>query len=101
MSLCGGHTASRIPSLHPLLDEVLAETHGIMVYQEDVMKVAVALGGFSVEDGDQLRKVLSKKHKARQLRDYQRQFYEGASARGVPRPVIDHHLGHDHELRRL
>jgi DNA polymerase III alpha subunit len=45
-----------IESLHPLLDEVLAETHGIMVYQEDVMKVAVALGGFSVEDGDQLQK---------------------------------------------
>ncbi|MBK9949298.1 MAG: DNA polymerase III subunit alpha [Nitrospira sp.] len=75
--------------LHPLLDEVLAETHGIMVYQEDVINVAVALGGFSVEDGDQLRKVLSKKHKARQLRDYQRQFYEGAWARGVPRSVID------------
>ncbi len=54
------------------------------------MKVAVALGGFSVHDGDQLRKVLSKKHKDRQLRDYQRQFYEGASVRGVSRPVIDH-----------
>lgn len=79
----------RYCSLHPLLDEVLAETHGIMVYQEDVMKVAVALGGFSVEDGDQLRKVLSKKHKARQLRDYQRQFYDGASVRGLTRPVID------------
>ena len=79
----------RYQSLHPLLDEVLVETHGIMVYQEDVMKVAVALGGFSVEDGDQLRKVLSKKHKERQLRDYQRQFYQEASARGVTRPVID------------
>ena len=79
----------RYTSPHPLLDEVLAETHGIMVYQEDVMKVAVALGGFSVEDGDQLRKVLSKKHKARQLRDYCRQFYEVALARGVELPVID------------
>ena len=79
----------RYPSLHPLLDEVLAETHGIMVYQEDVMKVAVALGGFSVAEGDQLRKILSKKHKARQLQDYQRQFYDGAAARGVPRPTID------------
>lgn len=76
-------------SPHPLLDDVLAETHGIMVYQEDVMKVAVALAGFSVEDGDQLRKVLSKKHKARQLRDYCRQFYEGALARGVELHVID------------
>jgi len=80
----------RYRSWHPLLDEVLAETHGIMVYQEDVMKVAVALGGFSVHDGDQLRKVLSKKHKARQLRDYQRQFYEGAAARHIARPVVDH-----------
>jgi error-prone DNA polymerase len=79
----------RYTSPHPLLDKVLAETHGIMVYQEDVMKVAVALGGFSVEDGDQLRKVLSKKHKARKLRDYCRQFYEGALARGLKLPVID------------
>lgn len=76
-------------SPHPILDEILAETHGIMVYQEDVMKVAVALGGFSVEDGDQLRKVLSKKHKARRLRDYQLQFYNGAMSRGVELPVID------------
>jgi DNA-directed DNA polymerase III PolC len=75
-------------SLHPLLDEVLAETLGIMVYQEDVMKVAVALAGFSVEDGDQLRKVLSKKHRERQLRDYQRRFYDGAEARGIRRSVI-------------
>jgi error-prone DNA polymerase len=75
---------------HPLLDEVLADTFGIMVYQEDVMKVAVALGGFSAHDGDQLRKVLSKKHKARQLQDYQRQFYQGAVVRQIPQPVIDH-----------
>jgi DNA-directed DNA polymerase III PolC len=79
----------RYRSLHPLLDEVLAETLGIMVYQEDVMKVAVALGGFSVEDGDQLRKVLSKKHKARQLKEFQQQFYEGATTRGLSRLVID------------
>ncbi|MBS0156137.1 MAG: DNA polymerase III subunit alpha [Nitrospira sp.] len=76
-------------SPHPVLDEILSETHGIMVYQEDVMKVAVALGGFSVEDGDQLRKVLSKKHKARQLRDYQLQFYKGAMSRGIELPVVD------------
>jgi error-prone DNA polymerase len=77
-------------SLHPLLDQVLAETFGVMVYQEDVMNVAVTLGGFSVQNGDQLRKVLSKKHKEKQLRDYQVQFYDGAAERGVPRPVIDH-----------
>jgi error-prone DNA polymerase len=47
------------------------------------------LAGFSIEDGDQLRKILSKKHKQRQLRDYQRQFYAGAAAHGVRQPVIN------------
>ncbi len=75
--------------LHPVLEAVLAETHGIMVYQEDVTKVAVALAGFSIEDGEQLRKVLSKKHKQRRLGDYREQFYQGAAARGVTRSVID------------
>ncbi|MGH7146828.1 MAG: DNA polymerase III subunit alpha [Nitrospiraceae bacterium] len=74
---------------HPVLDEVLAETFGIMVYQEDVTKVAMALAGFSVEDADQLRKVLSKKHKVRQLLDYRAQFYHGASAHGASRQAVD------------
>ena len=76
-------------ALHPTLHEALSETFGIMVYQEDVMKVAVALGGFSTEDGDQLRKILSKKHKQRQLRDYQRQFCAGALARGADLRAIE------------
>ena len=75
--------------LHPLLQEVLSETYGIMVYQEDVTKVAMALAGFSVEDADQLRKIISKKHKQKQLRDYRRQFYEGADKHGASPPVID------------
>ncbi len=75
--------------LHPVLESVLAETHGIMVYQEQVTKVAVELAGFSIEDGEQLRKVLTKKHKQRQLRDYRKQFYQGAATRGVPRSAID------------
>jgi DNA polymerase III alpha subunit len=84
MTSSGARTDSRIAPCTRCSMTVLAETHGIMVYQEDVMKVAVALGGFSVHDGDQLRKILSKKHKERQLRDYQRQFYAGAAARQIP-----------------
>ena len=75
--------------LHPVLEEVLGETHGIMVYQEDVTKVAMALAAFSLHEADQLRKVLSKKHKQRQLRDYRLQFYRGAEGRGVSRLVTD------------
>jgi len=75
--------------IHPLVEEVLAETHGIMVYQEDVTKVAMALAGFSVVDADQLRKVLSKKHKERQIQDYKAQFYRDAKKRGVTTDVIE------------
>jgi error-prone DNA polymerase len=77
------------PPLHPRVEDVLKETHGIMTYQEDVTKVAIELAGFSVSDADQLRKVLSKKHKERQLRDYCAQFYKGAAANGASPRVID------------
>ena len=72
-----------------------------MVYQEDVTKVAMALAGFSLEDADQLRKVISKKHKQRQLRDYYHQFFRGAPEE---RCFTRHHrqdLDDDHEFRRL
>ncbi len=74
--------------LHPLVEDVLAETHGIMVYQEDVTKVVMCLAGFSAEEGDQLRKILSKKHKHRQLQDYRQQFFDGALTRGVDTHTI-------------
>ena len=77
------------PTLHPKLDGVLDETHGIMTYQEDVSKVAMALADFSVEDADQLRKVISKKHKQRQLRDYYHQFCRGAEKNHASPETID------------
>ena len=76
-------------SWHDRLKGVLDETHGIMTYQEDVSKVAMALADFSVEDADQLRKIISKKHKQRQLRDYYHQFCRGASKNGAASETID------------
>nr|WP_173048987.1 DNA polymerase III subunit alpha [Nitrospira sp. KM1] len=75
--------------LHEKLKPILAETFGIMVYQEDVTKVAMALADFSVEDADQLRKIISKKHKERQLGDYYRQFCQGAARNGASPLVIE------------
>ena len=69
--------------IHPLLTDVLDETYGIMVYQEDVSKTAMAIAGFSHADADGLRKILSKKDKQRQLSDYHQRFSDGARARGV------------------
>ncbi|MFO0773376.1 MAG: DNA polymerase III subunit alpha [Nitrospiraceae bacterium] len=73
---------------HPRLTPILAETYGIMVYQEDVTKVAMALADFSVEDADHLRKVLSKKHKAKQLQDYRDHFCLGAARNGASPDTI-------------
>jgi error-prone DNA polymerase len=75
-------------SIHPLLDEVLTETYGIMVYQEDVSQIAMKLAGFDAAEADTLRKVLSKKSKER-LADYRNRFYKGCRRRGVSRQVID------------
>ena len=68
--------------LHPLVAGVLDDTYGIMVYQEDVSRVAVQFG-FSHADADQLRKIMSKKDKQRQLADYRGQFFAAAAERGV------------------
>jgi error-prone DNA polymerase len=74
--------------LHPSLREALAETYGILVYQEDVLQVAMTLAGFDVAEADGLRKVLSRKSPSR-LADYHRRFHEGCRARGIPAAVID------------
>ena len=70
-------------SLHPLLADVLEDTFGIMVYQEDVSRVATALAGFSASEADHLRKILSKKDRAHVLKDYYHKFRRGTAARGV------------------
>ena len=77
--LHGGHW----DPIHPLLAEVLDETFGIMVYQEDVSRVAISLAGFSHAEADGLRKVLARKDRLRRLQDFQRRFAEGARKRGV------------------
>lgn len=70
---------------HPDLEEVLRDTYGIIVYQEQVMQVAVRLAGYSMGEADTLRKVMGKK-----IRDllppHRRAFVEGAVARGIPEP---------------
>jgi error-prone DNA polymerase len=82
------HGAPYVP-LHPVLGEILSETYGLMVYQEDVTRVAMALAGFDAVDGDGLRKALSKKRPVRTLRAYCTRFVAGAAARGVGAETIE------------
>ena len=76
------HGREEIKYLHPDLEPILGETYGIMVYQEQVMKIAQVLGGYTLGGADKLRKVMGKK-----MRDeipHQRQmFTEGAIKKGI------------------
>lgn len=73
--------------LHPKLRDLLAETYGILVYQEDVVQVAMTLAGFTWGEADRLRKVISKKSRE-QLSKYKTQFRDGCFRNGVSPEVV-------------
>ncbi|HEX2955598.1 MAG TPA: DNA polymerase III subunit alpha [Chitinispirillaceae bacterium] len=75
--------------VHPALLDTLSETFGIMVYQEDVSKAAIALASFSVEDADMLRKIMSKREKHQRFNDFHRMFIDGCKKNGISDTVID------------
>jgi error-prone DNA polymerase len=70
---------------HPLLEPVLRETHGVILYQEQVIQVAMELAGFSAGQADALRRSMSRKRSREAMIELWDQFREGAMARGVPR----------------
>ena len=77
-----------VPRLHPAVDGLLAETYGVLCYQEDVSRVAVALAGFSAAHADRLRKILTKKNRADRVASFRDEFFAGAAARGASQEVI-------------
>ena len=68
--------------LHPVLRDTLADTFGIMVYQEDVVNVCAVFAGMPLATADGLRKSLSKKRPAKALAGYAEEFFAGALALG-------------------
>ncbi|HTG48943.1 MAG TPA: hypothetical protein VL915_00550, partial [Gemmatimonadales bacterium] len=66
--------------LHPVLRDTLADTFGIMVYQEDVVNVCAVFAGMPLATADGLRKSLSKKRPAKALAGYAEEFFAGALA---------------------
>ncbi len=87
--------------LHPIMEEVLDETYGIMVYQEDVSRIAMAMAGFSPVDADLLRKILSKKRTGTKLEDYREKFLRRGAPPGRAPRRRRRGLGHDPQLCRL
>ena len=66
--------------LTPKIEKVLKETFGIMIYQEDVTRVAIAIANFNSFEGNELRKILGKKHKEKKLAHYKEKFFSRRSA---------------------
>ncbi len=69
--------------IHPDFEATLDESHGLMIYQEDVTRAAMAVAGFDASEGDRLRKILSKKDKQKVLADYREKFLKGCVAHGL------------------
>ncbi len=73
---------------HPLVEKVLSETYGIMVYQEQVMQTAQVLGGYSLGGADLLRRAMGKK-KAEEMAEHRAIFRKGAEANGLSESKAD------------
>jgi len=77
------HGIEKPDYLHPRLEGILKETHGIMIYQEQVMQIAQELSGYSLGAADLLRRAMGKKIQS-EMDAQRRIFVDGAVARGVP-----------------
>ncbi len=77
------------PYDHPLLEEPLRDTLGAIIFQEQVLDVAVALAGFGVGEADGLRRAMSRKRSEAAIEAYRGRFLAGAAARGVPRETAE------------
>ncbi len=76
--------------LHPALEPVLEETLGVVLYQEQVMGVAQAIGGFTPGEGDLLRRAMTRKRSYEEIEKMRARFVEGAKLNGLSEEV-----GHD------
>lgn len=82
------HGEEEIASIHPKIDHLVAETQGVIVYQEQVMQIAQELSGYSLGEADLLRRAMGKKIRAEM--DAQRErFVDGATKNGLSKPQAD------------
>jgi len=79
----------RIPYEHPLLEEALGETLGVIIYQDQVLKVCKALAGFTDGQAEGLRRAMSRKRSKEAMEAYKNAFLEGAGAKGVPEDIAE------------
>ncbi|MDX2201739.1 MAG: DNA polymerase III subunit alpha [Hyphomicrobiaceae bacterium] len=76
------HGEEEVDCLHPMLEPILKETYGVIIYQEQVMQIAQVLAGYSLGEADLLRRAMGKKDKA-EMAKQQARFVDGAMKNGV------------------
>ncbi len=83
------HGRIKAEYVHPDLEPILKETYGVILYQEQVMKIAQVLAGYSLGDGDMLRRAMGKKEAA-VMAQQRSKFLQGARKNSVPEEVAQH-----------
>lgn len=77
-------------AIHPLMDELMKETYGVMVYQEDVIKVAHHFAGLTLTEADVLRRGMSGKYRSREeFKRVEEKFFENCRERNYPEHIIE------------
>ncbi|MEH2437955.1 MAG: DNA polymerase III subunit alpha [Nostoc sp.] len=82
------HGRENIDYQHTVLEPILDETYGIMVYQEQIMKIAQDMAGYSLGQADLLRRAMGKK-KVSEMQKQREKFVDGAAKNGVQKKVAD------------
>jgi DNA polymerase-3 subunit alpha len=82
------HGRKPIEYLHPLLEEILKETYGIIVYQEQVIQIANKIAGMSLAEADILRRAMGKKD-LKEMQKQQSKFVEGAIKNEIPKKIAE------------
>lgn len=82
------HGQEEVTYLHPMLESILSETYGIMIYQEQVMRISQKLANYTQGEADNLRKIMGKKQ-IDKMPAQKEKFIKGAVANGIEESIAD------------
>ncbi|MBM4430827.1 MAG: DNA polymerase III subunit alpha, partial [Chloroflexi bacterium] len=77
------HGQEKVEYIHPSLEPILRETYGIIVYQEQIIRIATDIAGYTSAEADLMRRAVGKK-KEKDLKEQHDKFVRGATERGMP-----------------
>ncbi len=82
------HGEEQVEYRHPSMEPIFKDTYGIPIYQEQIMRAAVELAGYTASESDELRKAIAKKQ-AEKIAKHKHKFIKGAVAKGMPQETAE------------